>query len=64
MGVTNPISKEEHIECHIKLHKALDELVGDWITHTNNMPSSSTVFALMKWSFEQTKNPTTRDQDE
>ena len=49
---------EEHKIRHVELHKALDELVADFINHTENMPSKTTLFELMEWSFEQTKNPT------
>ena len=49
---------EEHRIRHIKLHEALNELVADWIGHTTSMPSTGTVMDLMKWSHEQTINPT------
>ncbi len=50
-------TKQKHINRHKLLHKRLDELVGDMITHTNMFPSKTTVYELMKWSNEQTKNP-------
>lgn len=40
-----------------ELHKALDELVADFIRHTGGLPSETTVLALMGWSHEQTKKP-------
>ena len=52
------MSREEHIQCHKELHKKLDELVADCITHTAMLPSKMTVMELMQWSHGQTKNPT------
>ena len=45
----------KHRKRHILLHKYLDELVADFINHTNKLPSETTLMTLMKWSFEQTK---------
>jgi hypothetical protein len=52
------MTPEEHIQRHKDLHKSLDELVADCITHTKMLPSKMTAFDLMKWSCEQTRNPT------
>jgi len=52
------MKKEEHQERHKLLHKELDELVADFISITNKMPSQTSLMELMTWSFEQTKNPT------
>ena len=52
------MTHEEHIERHQVLHKELDELVADFITHTKGLPSQTVVLELMHWSFGQTKNPT------
>ena len=52
------MNKEEHIEHHKKLHASLDELSADHIRHTNKVPSETTLMELMKWSHEQTINPT------
>jgi hypothetical protein len=49
---------EEHRQRHIELHQALDELVADWLAQTPAMPSSSSVMELIRWSNEQTDNPT------
>lgn len=49
---------EEHKLRHLSLHSNLDELVADMITHTEMMPSKTTVLDLMKWSHSQTENPT------
>ena len=51
------MTKEEHIERHKELHKALDELMADFITNTEKMPSTS-VMEFAKWAYEQTINPT------
>ena len=47
---------------HEKLHNHLDELLADWITHTGKRPSESTVRELLEWSFQQTIQPTEREQ--
>jgi len=49
---------EEHKARHVELHKALDELVADFIRHTGGMPSRTTLTDLMGWSWTQTLNPT------
>jgi len=49
---------DEHRQRHEILHKELDELVADFISQTKALPSNTTVMQLMKWSFEQTINPT------
>lgn len=48
------MTKEEHLKRHEELHKSLDELVADWIRHTNEFLCVSTVFELMEWSHSQT----------
>lgn len=53
---------EVHKERHVALHKALDELVADWLNQTNRLPSKASVTELIQWSFEQTINPTTRGE--
>jgi len=54
---------EEHKKRHIELHSKLDELVADWITHTGNYSSKSTVFDLIEWSFKQCSEPTEKEQE-
>lgn len=54
------MTPEEHRERHKLLHRQLDELVADWITHTDQLPSQTTVMNFMQWSYEQTLNPTER----
>ncbi len=52
---------EDHKQRHIELHKYLDELVADFITHNQGMPSTTTILQLMKWSKEQMENPTEKE---
>ena len=52
------MTKKEHIKKHKELHASLDELLADFITHTEKFPSQATIMELIDWSFEQTKNPT------
>jgi len=52
------MTREEHIARHHELHRRLDELVADFIRHTDRLPSQTSVMDLIQWSFEQTKNPT------
>jgi len=47
----------EHQEIHKNLHEKLDELVSDFIMHTKNLPSQTTLIELMGWSHKQTINP-------
>jgi hypothetical protein len=54
-------SHETHKQRHIELHGALDELVADFIAHGKigeHRPSETTVMELMKWSHQQTQDPT------
>ena len=54
------MTREEHIEIHKNLHNNLDKLVADFITHTENLPTKTTIFTLLKWSFKQTTDPDER----
>lgn len=47
----------KHIRCHVRLHRALDNLVADWIGKTGRLPSKSSVLRLMEWSHKQTRDP-------
>jgi len=51
------MNKEEHIARHEILHRELDELVADMITHTKMLPSKTTVMELMQWSCQQKSEP-------
>ena len=49
---------ESHKKRHEYLHRRLDELLADWITKTGGLPSECSLDAFLKWSYEQTENPT------
>ena len=51
---------KQHLERHKKLQKMLDELVGDWITETGELPHNTTMIEFMRWSYLQTVNPSDR----
>jgi citrate synthase len=51
------VTKKEHKQRHEFLHKALDELVADWLANTKNLPSVSTVMQLLSWSRQQALEP-------
>jgi hypothetical protein len=61
-GPTRRMTPEEHRKRHIKLHKALDELLADYLRHEGREglkgPSTITVLDLMRWSHIQTVTPT------
>lgn len=50
--------REAHRVQHARLHAALDELVADWMVHTNKTPSQATIADLIRWSADQTYSPT------
>ena len=53
------MTAEEHVARHKLLHEMFDELLADFLFHNSNkLPSNTTLTDLMKWSFEQTKDPT------
>ena len=52
------MTEVEHIKRHQELHKYLDELLADWISQENILPSKVTVMELIQWSFEQSVKPT------
>lgn len=53
------MNKEEHKARHQLLHKELDELVADFISHNKDVyPSRTSIMELMEWSYIQTTNPT------
>ncbi len=49
---------KEHRARHVLLHQMLDELLADYITHSNRLLSETSVMELMQWSYSQTVNPT------
>lgn len=52
------MTHEEHRERHIELHHYLDELIADFIKHTEKLPSRTSLMELMDWAYQQTINPT------
>jgi len=62
------MTQKKHIKRHKELHKALDELVADWIRHQEYPKSVSltklSVMDLMLWSYQQTKNPAELQKDQ
>jgi hypothetical protein len=62
MGDKTMLNREDHIKRHKELHRALDELMADMITHTWMLPSRTTVMELARWASEQTENPTEDDE--
>jgi len=53
-------SVEAHRAVHAQLHRSLDELVADFTAHNQPLLADTPILTLIKWSFEQTKNPTPR----
>uniref|UniRef100_A0A6H2A3X6 Uncharacterized protein n=1 Tax=viral metagenome TaxID=1070528 RepID=A0A6H2A3X6_9ZZZZ len=51
------MNKKEHIKRHKELHRALDELFADFITHRQG-GTENTIIELIEWSHKQTENPT------
>jgi hypothetical protein len=54
------MTTEEHKERHRILHNHLDELFADYIAnHPNHVKfTQEPIMNLLKWSNDQTKNPT------
>jgi len=52
------MDKKEHIIRHKELHTMFDELMADFIRHTNKLPSGTNLMELANWSHKQTINPT------
>jgi len=53
--------EEEHQQIHKDLHKNMDLLVADWISHTGGSITNNSVWDLMKWASEQAENPTEKE---
>lgn len=56
------MNKEEHKQRHKELHKYLDELIADFIGHTERLPSKIKLTELMEWSYKETINPTEEEK--
>lgn len=53
-----------HKQRHEALHKALDELVADFLEHNPNArPSTTSVLDLMQWSAREVAQPTPDKRD-
>ena len=52
------MTPEEHKARHVLLHKHLDELFADWITHEPSASFSCPLIDLINWSHGQTRQPT------
>jgi len=52
------LTAEEHKARHVELHRAFDELLADYITHARGSVLDHPIRDLVKWSYEQTINPT------
>ena len=52
----NVRGKVSHRARHIELHKSLDELFADYITHGSGC-TSHTILDLINWSYKQTDVP-------
>lgn len=51
------MDEQEHLKRHQELHRSLDELLADWITQKEIIPSQATVLELITWSHQQTQKP-------
>jgi hypothetical protein len=53
---------EDHQKIHKALHTCLDELVADFINHTKNLLSKTSIMELVQWSYQQTIEPTEEEE--
>jgi len=51
------INNTEHIKQHKKLHKALSELMEDFILNTKNHADNTMLDSFIAWSHKQTIKP-------
>lgn len=59
----NLIPEKEHQARHLELHKALDELLADYLLHhPGSVPGKIMLIQLLEWSHQQTTEPTALDQ--
>ena len=58
------MNEEEHKARHVELHQKFDELLADFIGHTDGLPSKTTLMEFMTWSHEQTIHPTPGEGDD
>lgn len=55
--IQTALNPSNHLVRHVFLHCALDELIADFIAHTDKLPSNTTLRELMEWSHKQTIEP-------
>jgi hypothetical protein len=53
----------QHKARHKVLHHHLDELLADWIDHDTGHSIRSPIMELIEWSYQQTLNPTHRNEN-
>ena len=53
------MTEQEHHERHKELHRSLDELLADFITHSglNGRFTSRPIMELLDWAHKQAKQP-------
>jgi len=52
------MNRDNHRERHVELHKALDELFADFITHSGTETfTKAPIISLIEWSHAQTIEP-------
>ena len=51
------MTKTEHIERHVLLHRNFDELMTDFMLHTGRLPSKATLMELAAWAYQQAIEP-------
>jgi hypothetical protein len=56
--------RREHLQRHLYLHAALDELVADVVSNTARRPSEMTVLDLLRWSWAQCGHDEEDDDEE
>lgn len=54
------LPEDRHISRHVQLHRALDELIADFIDKTGK-PLEIPLLELIAWSYQQTKQPDHRE---
>lgn len=56
------MTEEEHRQRHQVLHRALDELLADFILHTSEPPLRRPILDLVEWSHQQTIQPSVKER--
>jgi len=51
------MTDREHHERHVQLHRALEELVTDYLLCTGGLPGETAVHDLLEWSRAQANGP-------